>query len=294
MTRLTVNDIKDLTAQLLLYDTLLQLQTGTTLQGIACYALGITSQQLQVCIPSTLIAVVPIMSGQGVIGGFSSTVAAIVQHIGFKSFVTREPDVAGLAEAVEAGAAIVMMADDKRFIALDTRNSRVVDNTPSTARGFVAGLELMIRHQAPTPKVGLKDRELLIIGCGAVGTYSAIEAIKRGARVSLFDIHQQRSSAAAMEIMRITGSSSRISIEPALAPALSRHSFIIEATNAANTIQKSDINPHTYIAAPGVPLGLTSAAIQQIKLRLLHDPLQIGTAVMAVDAAVHYFRKNQQ
>jgi len=38
------------------------------------------------------------------------------------------------------------------------------------------------------------------------------------------------------------------------------------------------------VAAPGMPLGLTAAAAEKTGLRLLHDPLQIGVATMAVEA----------
>jgi hypothetical protein len=42
------------------------------------------------------------------------------------------------------------------------------------------------------------------------------------------------------------------------------------------------ITARTYIAAPGVPLGLTAAAAVKAAPRLLHDRLQIGVAAMAV------------
>lgn len=286
MTRLTATDIKDIAAQLQAYDTLLLSRIGKTLRELACFANGIEFHPFQKVLSSLLIGVVPIQAGQGIIGNFSSTVSAIVKHIGFRSFVTRNTDVAGVAEAIEAGSTLVMMADDQRFIVLDARRSVIVDNTPATARGFVAGLELMVRHQEPGRS--LKGQSVLILGCGPVGTYAALEALQRGAHVSLFDIEETRSLAALTEIKKSIPSSSPVVLETDYKTALARHTLLVEATNASDTIPAAVITPKTYIAAPGMPLGLSAAALQQMGSRLLHDPLPIGVAVMAVDAAIHH------
>ncbi|MDQ1355513.1 MAG: 3-methylornithyl-N6-L-lysine dehydrogenase, partial [Acidobacteriota bacterium] len=81
-------------------------------------------------------------------------------------------------------------------------------------------------------------------------------------------------------------SSSHVNVEQTLKKALSGHCLIVEATNAAGVIDEIFITPETYIAAPGMPLGLTPAAVRKVSQRLLHDPLQLGVAVMAIQAAV--------
>jgi pyrrolysine biosynthesis protein PylD len=193
-----------------------------------------------------------------------------VRHIGFNAFVTGAADVAGIAEAVEKGAQVVMMADDHRFVALNLKHGRVVDNAETTGKGFAAGLDLMAG--------GLKGRKVLVIGCGPVGQSAALAAVNRGAVVSVFDIDRQCSRRLAKKL--------GVTVEQSLEKTLRRHQLVVEATNAANVIDETAITPGTYIAAPGMPLGLTPAAVQKISHRLLHDPLQTGTAVMVVDAAI--------
>lgn len=51
------------------------------------------------------------------------------------------------------------------------------------------------------------------------------------------------------------------------------------------------ITPQTYIAAPGMPLGLTRGAVEKIGDRLFHDPLQTGVAIMAIEATLLHERR---
>ena len=50
------------------------------------------------------------------------------------------------------------------------------------------------------------------------------------------------------------------------------------------------VGPETFIAAPGVPLGVTHNAIEKVGTRILYDPLQLGTAAMAVTACFPHRR----
>ena len=79
---------------------------------------------------------------------------------------------------------------------------------------------------------------------------------------------------------------SKVNIQYSLQTALSRYQLLIDATNSANVIGEKEITPDTFIAAPGIPLGLTEAAYAKVKDRLLHDPLQTGVATMGVMALV--------
>jgi pyrrolysine biosynthesis protein PylD len=300
MTRLKYPDIKGIAGQLADYDNELLQKTGRTLRGIACHALDTDEEKLQSLLDSVLIGVVPIRSGKGVIRGFSQTVAQIVTHIGFNAFVTTDTDVAGIAEAVEEKAQVILMADDQRFVALNVTRGLIVDNSEATGKGFTAGLDLMTG--------GLKGQKILVIGCGPVGQSAALAALHWGAEVSVFDIDFRRCQRVTDALMKRTCchenshkgtkaqrntketlskfSSSHVNIEQSIEKALSEHNFIVEATYAAGIIDEADITPGTYIAAPGMPLGLTPAAVRKITQRLLHDPLQLGMAVMAVEAAV--------
>ncbi len=275
MTRLKTGDIRDISKQLADYDRELLDRTGHTLRGTACHALDTAEEVFQSLSGNVNIGVVPIRGGQGVIQGFSHTVKDIVTHLGFNAFVTHGADVEGIAGAVERGAEVVFMADDFRFVALNVKQGRVVDNAEATAKGFVAGLDLMAG--------GLRGRTVLIIGSGPVGRNAALAALHRGAGVSVFDIETQRSRGLAREVEELTGKS--VHIERSFEDALRNHHFLVEATNAAGVIVEAFITPETYIAAPGMPLGLTPAAVKKVSNRLLHDPLQLGVAVMALEAA---------
>ena len=275
MTRLKTNDLKGIPGQLEQYDNELLQKTGYTLRGIACHALDIHEEALQSVIDSVSVGVVPIRSGEGVVEGFCDTVKHIVQHIGFNAFVTQCTDVAGIAEAVGRNAEIIMMADELLFVALNIKNGRMADNADATGKGFVSGLDLMVG--------GLKGQEVLVIGCGPVGRSAALAAIIRGADVSVFDIDTQRSKHLAKEIIELADHP--ITVEQALDSALRSHQLLVDATNSPDVIDAENITTQTYITAPGMPLGLTPAAVQKVSERLLHDPLQTGVAIMTVASA---------
>jgi pyrrolysine biosynthesis protein PylD len=274
MTRLKVDDIKDIEKQLRQYDDELLRKTGCTVTGIACHAVGVKEEEIRRILSTTPAAVVPITSGRGVITGFSQTVKAILEFIGVGVFITTQTDVAGTAEAFEKGAHLLFMADDHRFVALNLKDRSVVDNAAAAGKGFAAGLDLM--------GGGLTEEKVMVLGCGPVGFAAVFNLLSLKARVSVYDTvsgcsHGLREKIS--EQLNIT-----INIEKDMKQALSKYRFIIDATNAAGIISEEVITPLTFIAAPGLPLGLTPGAVTKISGRLLHDPLQIGVAVMAVEA----------
>lgn len=276
MTRLKPNDIEAISAQLAHYNNELLQKTGHTLRGIACHALGVNEQEILPRLRNVTVGIIPILSGQGIIPGFSETISHIVRHIGLNAFITSGTDVAGIAEAVEKGAQVIMMADDQRFVALNVIHGIIIDNAEATGKGFVAGLDLM--------SGGLKGQKVLIIGCGPVGLSAVLSAIHWGAEISLFDIDSQRSQELAKTINERTGL--HVAIEQTLEQAFGSSRLFVEATNAAGIIDESVITDETYIVAPGMPLGLTPAAVRKVSGRLLHDPLQLGVAVMAIETAM--------
>lgn len=285
MTRLRTEDIKAISAQLKQYDRELIRKTGRTLCGIACHALGLEEEEFHSLAALVPVAVIPVRSGQGVITGFSPTVRDIVAHIGFNAFVTRAADVAGIAEAVKKGAEVIMMADDLRFVALRLKTGLIVDSSEATAKGFVAGLDLMAG--------GIQQQKVLVIGCGPVGRSAVSAALQRGAQVSVFDIDIRRSQTLAGDIHKLTGKT--VTVEESInrgsgtvCRGFDRFDFMVEATNAAFVIHEADITSRTYIAAPGMPFGLTPAAAREVSGRLLHDPLQLGVSVMAAEAVKRF------
>ncbi|UCH19632.1 MAG: 3-methylornithyl-N6-L-lysine dehydrogenase PylD [Deltaproteobacteria bacterium] len=274
MTRLKTEDVKSIPADLTDYDSELIAKTGCTLSGIACRAAKIPEADIQKSLETVFIGVIPVTSGEGVISGFCEAVASIISHLGCQTFITQATDVAGIAEAFEKKAAIVLLSDDDCFIALHVKSRQIINNAVATGKGFVVGLNLMAGD--------LRKRNVLVIGCGPVGKSATEELAGMGALVSIYDTNFSR-SAALSEAMQ-QSFNAKVNIVDALDLALTTHQFMIDATPAADIISARHITPHTYISAPGVPLGLDEKARLKIGNRLLHDPLQIGVATMVVCA----------
>jgi pyrrolysine biosynthesis protein PylD len=275
MTRLREDDIDPIPGQLDGYDARLKRMTGVSLRQLACRGAGVDEALILDLLDRVSIAAVPVTSGLGVVGGFSRTVAAIVSHLGFESYVTESCDDDGIAEGTERGADILMLADDERFVAIIPGRKQLVDNSRATAQGFVAGLELM--------KGGFAGESVLVLGCGPVGVAAARALIDRGADVALCDIKRERALAALREIGQ--DASDRIRVEDTLHAALRRYELIFDATNVGNFIEAAHLTPRTMVAAPGMPCALTPEAMAESRDRVLHDALEIGTATMAVQAA---------
>jgi pyrrolysine biosynthesis protein PylD len=275
MTRLTSDDIEPIRFDLDRYDRYLQSATGRTLLGIGAASSGIDDiGWLQAVAPTIKLAVVPIRSGLGVISGFSETVCGILVHLGFDAAVTGPSDVAGFADAVDAGARVIMAADDDRFVAFCLRQGQTVDNSRATARGYVAGLDLMAG--------GLVGRTVLVIGCGPVGRWSVEALLARRARVCVVDRVPEK----ARNLARWARAAFQMTITvlPDAEQALSTQSLVVDASNAADVIGARHITADTRVAAPGMPCGIGRHARERLAGRLLHDPLQIGVAAMACDA----------
>jgi pyrrolysine biosynthesis protein PylD len=272
MTRLHTSDIANIAVQLESYDDELVAKTGHNMRQIACHAVQMSEPDGLRIIPRIRAGVVPIQWGQGLIGGFSEATAGILRFLGFDTFVTAQTDISGLAEACETKADVIFLSDDNDFIAINLNARRHIHNADATGKGFAAGLDLMAG--------GVTNQKVLVLGCGAVGRSATSALLKCGAQVSIYDINQPKSRQLADSI--IGPDSDRIMIEQEMTAALSGHSLIVDATNAAAIIHACDITPQTCIAAPGMPLGLSPGALIKVSDRLLHDPLQIGVATMGM------------
>lgn len=283
MTRLRCADIIHIAENLNNYDMELVARTGYSLSDIACRAAEIDKAQIRNLLPEIRVGVVPISSGEGIIGGFSDSVLNILLHMGANAFVTRTADVAGIAESFEKKADIVMLADDERFVALHIQSRSIADNAVCTGKAFATGLSLMAGS--------LKGREVLVIGCGPVGRSAAETLIRMGSRVSVYDIHIE----SLMEWVETLGQAAdpKIQVVKTLDPALQRHQLIIDASPAGNIIHGHHIKPQTYVSAPGFPCGLDAEAQARLSNRLLQDPLELGVAAMLVSAAKYHIERQQ-
>ena len=272
MTRLKTADILHIPRTLEKYDEELRKKTGCTLLEIAEDAAGTNATIIEIMRKSKA-AVVPISSGRGVIEGFCEAVAAILNHIGIKAVVTQAADVAGIAEAYERDSDLVFSADDRKFIAINMRTKRVVDNAASTAKAYVAALDRMAN--------GLHGRQVLVIGVGEVGNAAISTLILRKAKPIAVDVDKRKVKALSRSFDR------KVSVFDKLTEALGQTNLIINTAPARNILKADMINENTLISAPAIPVGLTLAALRKVGRNLIHDPLQLGVAAMGVEACAN-------
>jgi len=263
MTRLTNDMVKDIIDSLDRADDMLTSVTGMNLLELSYDAVGINEKEIS--LKDLKVGVVPITSGLGIITQFSESVAEIIKRLGMDAFVTNTYDVTGFAEAVSQGAEIVFMADDVEFVAYNVKAGKYFNNSYSTAAGYVAALK--------GAAGGLEDKEVLVIGIGRVGSFAVEIMTKMGAKISVFDIDEKK----VKDIQKRFDVMSFSDVNK----AVSSHSLILNASPAP--IDGRSIKRSTTISSPGLPFGFDEEGIR--KARIIHDPLNIGVAVMAMGSA---------
>jgi 3-methylornithyl-N6-L-lysine dehydrogenase len=266
MTRLTEADVTALTTELTAVEDRLREATGLGLRDLALRT--VTDGDRCVQLHGARVAAVPMSSGEGVIPGFSACVVATLQHLGCDAWMTTQPDVRGIQAAVAAGAQVVFLADDQRFIALNVTRGCTTDDDPATADGYVTALEAAAG--------GLERREVLVLGLGPVGRAAVRRLEARGAVVLVAEPDEERIEAARAVGLTFT-------VVP-LADGVARCELVFDASPAADVIDVGDVRPGTIAAAPGMPSAFTAAAQELLGARHIHEPLAIGVAVMAARA----------
>jgi len=98
MTRLTPTMIQDVPSSLGSRDADLRGSIGTDLLGLARAAARAGEDAFG--LSSMTAAVVPVTSGQGVTRGFTTSVQAIISHLGASAWQTERTDVSGFHDAV--------------------------------------------------------------------------------------------------------------------------------------------------------------------------------------------------
>ena len=267
MTRLTEGMIEDLPEKARLRSAELREQIGMDLKTLAFRSVGGDAEGYD--LSDYLAASVPITSGLGVIGGFSSSVQAILEELGFRCFVTSKPDVDGVYEALEKGADLIFAADDLRFLAYNVRTGTYSENTTSTAAGYVEALDARAG--------GLKDKDVLVIGAGRVGSEAVRILVDKGARVQVIDSVYEKAETVASEL----GALAVFDREK----AISSYKYILDAS--PGLISGDLISEGAVIASPGIPYSFDSEGEAKSDT-IIHDPLNIGTAVMAAKCVISF------
>ncbi len=264
MTRLTEDMIVDLPAKARERSEKLKEQIGMDLKTLAFKAIGGNPDEYDFSEYSA--ASVPITAGLGVIGGFSMSVKAILEEMGFNCFVTSEPDVDGIYEALEKGADLLFIADDKRFLAYNTVTGVHSENVSSTAAGYTEALDVAAG--------GLKGKDVLVIGAGRVGSEAVRILTRKGANVSVTDIISEKAEKLASEYGAVL-------VE--VNDGITSHKYIIDA--APGLIPSELIVKGAVISSMGIPYGFDEEGERKSDM-IIHDPLNIGTAVMAAKCVV--------
>jgi pyrrolysine biosynthesis protein PylD len=264
MTRLTPKMIEDVPLHVPDRDTVLRKILGFGLRDLAFYSLGIDPKM---DVSKLTIGVVPVTSGEGVTQGFSLSVLAIVEHIGFHGFITKECDIAGLSEATRKGADIVMMADDKEFIALNLKEGRSADNTLATAMAYFTAFKMAMG--------GVNGKEVLLIGVGRIGLQVLDMLTREGARVTIIDKDDDRIAAVMRKFPGVV-------VGKDIETAVKEANAFINASPAS--IPGKWIKKGAVVSSPGMPYSFDREGEERIG-KLIHDPLPTGVAVMAVWSA---------
>lgn len=282
MTRLTEDDVRGLIAGLLRFESGLVEVSGLTLRSLAARTVALDAELAAAAtagagagrapeLPAAAsFACVPVTTGEGIISGFGECVAVILGRLGWSARVTGQPDVRGLQEAVDGGAEVLFVADDHRFVALNVRKARCVDDDPATAHGYVTALEAAAG--------GLEGRHVLLLGLGPVGRAAAGRLLARGAELTVVEPDDARVALALRQGLAFTRAE--------LSEGLTRADLVFDATPAPAVIDAPQIGPATIAAVPGVPSAFTAAAQSRLGVRHIHEPLAVGVAVMAARALV--------
>ena len=260
MTRLTEEMIEDIPRNTRERSEKLQQVIGMDLKTLAFRSVGADPNDYD--LSQYLTASVPITAGLGVIGGFSLSVSAILEGMGFKSFVTSKTDIDGIYEALEKEADIIFTADDLRYIAYNVRTGTYSDNAFATAAGYVEALDGVAN--------GLKNKDVLVIGAGLVGSEATRILTEKGANVIVTDILNDKAEKLALKFGALTISD--------IDKAISFNKYIFNASPAL--ISGDLISSGAVISSPGLPYAFDVEGENKSDT-IIHDPLDIGTAVMA-------------
>jgi len=254
MALLTSEDLANMTNALIENDRLITELTGLSLSGL-CREIYKTSPK------NEKIGIIPVTAGGGIIGSFSESLLFTVQHFGMDGFITKNTDVAGYYEAVMKGADIILMADDLAYIAHNIKNGKIAHNQICTGRIYA---EILCQSK------DTGDKDILVIGLGKVGTPALETFLKEGRDIYVYDVDSKRVD----EII------SKYPVKKYDVGGGKTFSKIFEATPCADTISEKCLRRGSLISTPGIPCGISDELIEKYDVRVVQEPLGIGTLSM--------------
>lgn len=245
------------------YNRELRLKTGMDLSGLVMHAFGISPEDYLAAQQNVSVAVIPITQGEGIIGSFSQSVAAIVHSMGFKADVMEHTDMDGIYDAVRTGRQILFFADDARYLAVNIAKGACSDNNYATALGFIQVMQALMKKHG----LDMRAEKLLQIGYGIVGKEAAVILNDMGVAFDLYD-------------------KDRTAVEGFSGRTLSRkeeiknYSYILDFTNEGEWLTRELLADDILYVSPGVPYSMDAEAAAAFEECAVHDNLEIGTAIM--------------
>ncbi|WNY29221.1 hypothetical protein MmiEs2_14460 [Methanimicrococcus stummii] len=258
MALLTPEDLANMTNALVENDRLITELTNYSLDGLCRKIYGTAPNNEKV-------AIIPITAGNGIIGSFSESLLFTVQHFGMDGFITENTDVAGYYEAVMKGADIILMADDLAYIAHNLKNSKIAHNQICTGRIYA---EILCNA-----KDYADDKDVLVIGLGKVGTPAVETFLKEKQNVYVFDVDSNR-------VDEVVSEYPVSKYDPTDSKTPNSFFKIFEATPCADTISKDVLKQNSLVSTPGIPCGISDELIEKYSIRVVLEPLGIGTLSM--------------
>ena len=256
MALLTPEDLENINRRLEEADAAVRSATGLDITEV-CKALYKTR-------PCTeTVGIVPITSGNGIIGSFSESLLAIIEYFGLDGFITEMPDVSGYYQAIKDGANIILMADDNTFLAHNLENGKIANNQPCTG---IIYAEIVSRY------LHADSKDVLALGLGKVGLPGVAHLVKKGFNVYGHDPDEKLLERAVSEF----------GITPYAPEAENpkKFSMIFEATPCENTIPESALAEKCLVSTPGIPCGLSEELRKKYNVEIVMEPLGVGTASM--------------
>ena len=274
MTRLKAEWIKHMPSGMDEYNLWLKRRAGIDLSGLIMKAYGINEAELEAARRTYKVGVVPITQGEGIIGSFSDAVCAIVKSVGFEAAVSPGTDVDGIYRSMEAGAGILFMADDMRYLALNTLSGRTGENDCSTALGFIH----ILRSMAEMRGVDIERGKILVIGYGRVGRCAASILKESKLKFDFYDKDSCRRSE-----IREDFKGENVGIIESEAD-IKKYRLILDFTNEGGWLKREYLRNDAIYSSPGVPVSPDEDALLALQNNAVYDNLEIGTAMMLAEA----------
>ena len=271
MTRLTSNELTNPVNAREQYEKRLYDRLGFSLVDLAADALSVDSRSALRALAGLRVAAVPVSSGQGFIPGFAGMLAGIAEQLGCSGHAV-PPDEDGFRAAREIGASLVIWADDATFVAENLASGTRTENGKATGMGFAAALDRLCG--------GVKGKIIAVAGCGPVGSAGAEALLRRSAGVVLCDLRRERAEALADRLRPSWGAAVSLCSPKDLPDLALAIDGLLDAAPRRPEDGPPALPDHLPVSAPAVPNLWPDGP------RLWHDPLQTGTAVMLLAAAL--------